>query len=162
MGRGFVLIVFVAAITMCTLHKKEECRYSGQTASFGEFSLVGRLEGTFYEKSGGDVKAPYTLYIFIEARHDVLSYTVRNLVVYQALSTPLLQIERPPVKSEKSSSGGWFQFLEIPNLNLQYKRCFVELDVFKEGKMVEKIRFVFNTDFSSEWTTAWLERLLSV
>lgn len=163
MGRGFMLIVAVAAIaTMCTLHKKEECRYLGQTASYGEFSLVGRLDGTYYEKSGGDIKAPYTLFISISPRHDVLSYTVHNLVIHQDSSTPFLQIERPLVKSEESSLGGRFQFLEIQNLNLQYKKCFVEFEVFKEEKLVEKVRFVFSTDFSSGWTTAWLERLLSV
>jgi hypothetical protein len=110
MCKGFLAIVVVAAITMCFLHKKEECRYFGQTASYGEFFLTGRLEGTFYEKSGGDVKAPYTLYIFIETRHDVLSYTVRNLVVYRDSSVPLLQIARPRSRTKKARQVAGFSF----------------------------------------------------
>jgi len=147
---------------MCTVRKQEQYCYSIQTASYEEYSLVGRLDGTFYEKSGGDVRAPYTLSIFISPRHDV-PYAISNLVVYQDLSVPLLQIEKPPpLKREESSSDGCFQFIEIPNLDFQYKKCFVEFEVLKKGKPVEKVRLVFETDFSSRWTTLWWESMLSV
>ncbi len=162
-GRGcMVPVIIVLAVLMSTVRKQEQYCYSIQRASCDGFSLVGRLDGTFYEKGGGDVKAPYTLSIFISPHHDV-PYAISNLVIYQDSSVPLLRIKNPPpLKREERSSDGCFQFVKIPDLDLQYKKCFVEFEVLKMGEPIEKVRLVFETEFSSRWTTLWWESMLSV
>jgi hypothetical protein len=141
--------------------RQEQFKYLSVKKEYETFSLLARLDGTYYQERCGDVDRPYTLFISIRPKNDE-GFSIKNISLWANGEKPVFEIASPEMQTELGIGSKRFFFIEIPNLDIGYEEYRVEFEVFRDGSFVEKVECFFKKDYSSRYTTRWLEAINSI
>ena len=150
-----VLILF----SHCTT--QEQFSYTNVRKDYGSFTLTARLNGTFYQKQGGDIDNPYTLFLAITPSTDD-TFSFRNIAIYSENNELIFKKDVPKVGTEIGLYSKKFYFTEFPDLMIEYKDYYLKFEVWKNGKHYKELKIIFEKNFSRRLTNDFLEGINSI
>jgi hypothetical protein len=141
--------------------KQEQFKYFSVRNEYVDFNVTARLDGTYYQDRKGNVDRPYTLFVSVHPKV-AGEFTISKVLLRSESESLVLDNPYPAVGMDVGVDSKRFYFIKISGLDIGYEEYRVEFEVFRDGSFVEKVECFFKKDYSSRYTTRWLEAINSI
>jgi hypothetical protein len=151
-------------LLVCTSCESREFRkYSIERKSYNEFSVIARLDGTYYPYQKEAVSSPYCLYVSVTPNKPD-SVRLSSLRLIDAQNKTVLNIDTPKISKEDSDHrpAGFFVYYKNPPLNLDYDNYTLLFKVQLGDETPIEIILPFQKKYTETISSDWWDDASSI